>query len=800
MTSQVGDESIRASTASEDCEPLLPISKTKPRESPLMVKKPPAPKRNSPKSVTSDEEILSLARNKGASNTGNAAAVDLKLTMISGSQSPGSCITSPGSAGSATKPPMFPTESEKNSPILGMVQPGIAVSPIKPQLRKTGTDGLPANFLRRKDNSVNETTPAFVKEFAGVLKRRSSTGVISHFNPNEHAPPRLDRSEGIPETASRRPHSAHLSSSSSSSSSSSNSSSSLSSSSLSVRKLSLVQDGNGTPKRTADNEFMSKFEALSSRAEAALRIVDGLDVENDPSGDEVTFDEEEVLKTCQDFINDYNHKSQHRGHSEAASNPVAHPRESLQWKSVGIVSSNHPDCDDGTNPNSEMSPNGPSLKTRHRSSSLTLFDHRSPSAEAFPTTITSSGESGSPIKPILKKSTEDLLESAVKPILKMTEFTGNGILKKRSSHADELSGSNPSKGEHVRIQAPSPVSSSEVPSSILRSRNNSICESSRASSPDNLPPSILKKRSSLEDLDDLSNPWMSPEPAQPPQGILKRKFSSAATSRSHSPEFSEYRSTLSSRSSPEPQPQGILKRKYSSAGSRSHSPDAFLSDHRAHSSRSSPEPPPQGILKRKYSSAHASRSHSPEIASDGTRLPISSILKKQTGSLECLEVSLETDSKIKSILKKRSNPNGASTDDDLDVDEGSGGSRPPRSILKSRKSEESLSPLSDCAPLRSETETENNLNPKPILVLRRKKSEENILANLTDPSELTITSVVTRKAPLTSSHEDKGEPLNESGAKPRPILKNKESKEDLTQGGVVRRGTEKVILSPTTPE
>ena len=109
--------------------------------------------------------------------------------------------------------------------------------------------------------------------------------------------------------------------------------------------------------------------------------------------------------------------------------------------------------------------------------------------------------------------------------------------------------------------------------------------------------------------------------------------------------------------------------------------------------RSSPEPHVHGILKRKLSLGNSSPDHCIAGA-------VSSILKKSAGASSSGQGSLEDLTSgsnppidgIKSILKKR---HQNSTDDELDQDQ-----ELPRSILKSRRSEESLSPLSDdCVPM-----------------------------------------------------------------------------------------------------
>ena len=135
-------------------------------------------------------------------------------------------------------------------------------------------------------------------------------------------------------------------------------------------------------------------------------------------------------------------------------------------------------------------------------------------------------------------------------------------------------------------------------------------------------------------------------------------------------------------------------------------------------SRSSPEPPPaavvHGILKRKLSLGNSSPDQCIVAGA------VSSILKKSAGASSSGQGSLEDLTSgsnpppdgIKSILKKR---HQNSTDDELEQviyfqkcnltsfflnHYFSQDQELPRSILKSRRSEESLSPLSDdCVPL-----------------------------------------------------------------------------------------------------
>jgi hypothetical protein len=113
------------------------------------------------------------------------------------------------------------------------------------------------------------------------------------------------------------------------------------------------------------------------------------------------------------------------------------------------------------------------------------------------------------------------------------------------------------------------------------------------------------------------------------------------------------------------------------------------------------------------------------------------------------------DERIKSILKKRQQLQQqqlGSTDDELEE----AATERPRSILKSRKSEESLSPLSDA---------------NEVLV---------------------STVVVTRRAPSAGSR-----PFFDEELRPRrPILKRKDSRDELLLAAAARSRT----LSPSSDE
>lgn len=320
--------------------------------------------------------------------------------------------SSPGTPGGSNgKPPVFPEHRVQSS---------------KAGLRKVDPTFLGAT--RREAASTASGPPAFVKEFAGVVRRRSGGGFA--FNPNEPAPPRAQTSQ------QGRPQSAVYPS---------------------------PTKSNGANRRKSD--FLAKYEDLTERATFALRLasefVPDMDRVESPEPEEVEFNEEEVLKTCQDFIKDYDNSRR---------------RQSTDFTSTS-----------------------PMPVVRTRSSSLTYLDKRSP-----PPSLASQGinQQDQRLKPILKKSSEDLSNLKPVPILKHKDSESNlllsgvldssivgGILKKRSSE------DNQSRPDHIRIRSPSPDSGS-FPSSRWRSRNSSNCES-RASSPE--IQSILKRRSSTED-------------------------------------------------------------------------------------------------------------------------------------------------------------------------------------------------------------------------------------------------------------------------------------------------------------
>ena len=278
----------------------------------------------------------------------------------------------------------------------------------------------------------------------------------------------------------------------------------------------------------------------------------------------------------------------------------------------------------------------------------------------------------------------------------------SSILKQRNLLGDPAEAPS-GKPDHVRIRSPSPDLDDFVPRPILRSRNNSVgaCTTNNLTS-DNL---IIGKgsRASSPELGS-SNTHGSSSVSFQPQSILKRRSSEAEdldTIRSFgghdmSGATSGHTSGATSRSSPEHTPHGILKQRKWSVGSGSHSPDS------------------SAIGCHSTGGVHG-------VSISGAI--ISSILKKRSGSqhessnqgsLEDLTSggsSLHDGGIMKSILKKTGHNSsghasnasgiGCSTDDELEENfefvrsRPANSRKPRRSILKSRRSEESLSPLSD---------------------------------------------------------------------------------------------------------
>jgi hypothetical protein len=515
-------------------------------------------------------------------------------------------------------------------------------SPSSPSITTSpGTSSKPPIFPSPKlPTSSNDDMPPFMKEF--VMRRQSSMENTNNNNNNNNqqgaatpTPTKRKSVQGSPSSISpMRPQSAFIPR-------------------PSARSV-LNSENKSSQDQRRRSDFISRYESLMNRAQAATKAVDELDIlrQNEAKGadveddeedvESVDFNEDEVLQRCQDFLKDYDKSKQQI--KSLPQPPVPKPRNMIIGNTL----------------EDQVDPPRPSLRTR--SSSLTIHDKNNDhqnsdkyTAKKLNSEVESSTISSQVLpKPILKKSSDDLTtrlvssEPANRPILKRKDSESSlnnpsmaasnayssssvphtsifgGILK-RKSMTDEA----PPRQDHVRIRSPSPPDRDEPgPISILmRSRNSSFGE-------EEFPQSILKRRSSQEDL------------------IMDGDVSASAGT-----------SGATSRSSPEPPVHGILKRKLSLGN---YSPDQGNIVAGAISS----------ILKKGgTSTTHSSGQGSLEDLTSG-----SSIAAPMDG--------------IRSILKKRQT---GSTDDELDQEDPSASSQVvvPRSILKSRRSEESLSPLSD---------------------------------------------------------------------------------------------------------
>ena len=207
-------------------------------------------------------------------------------------ESPGS-VLSPTSVLSASKPPIFPTPDRYSGGF-------------KFNLKKSGDS--PPGFMRSDSRSDNEQPPV-VKEFTGLVRRRSGQFTANEptaFNPNEPAPP--------------RPHSVYKMES-------------LNKSRASDPDLHLPLH----QKERRKSDFLTHYEELTCRAAMAIKTVDKIGTTGtiplhsplspgsclaplspgsclpsplSPGVESVEFNEEEVLKTCQDFLVDYNKSKQ----------------------------------------------------------------------------------------------------------------------------------------------------------------------------------------------------------------------------------------------------------------------------------------------------------------------------------------------------------------------------------------------------------------------------------------------------------------------------------------------------------
>ena len=574
-------------------------------------------------------------------------------------ESPGS-VLSPSTT-SANKPPIFPPLEGK-----AISRPSLKSRPESP------------SFLRREQRT-DPDLPNFMREFDKIVRRRS-------FNPNEPAPPRP--------TELGRPHSVYR---------------------MDNSPTSRLSDPELPEKLDRDrrkSDFLSRYEELTCRAALAIKSVDQMVKPQDqvlptdpvhpttpkpgllaptlsqttclasPVTPDIEFNEEEVLRTCQDFLQDYDRSLASRERtppylpSRDITPPVPAPRHSLMARQASPVQPRQPSPVPGRQA-SKPSPvvrqpspvvarqpspalskedeqllaaaqgksfwESPGQETifdkidnvipevfdskiiRTRSSSLTLHDKRVL-------------EGDEKLKPILKKSTEDLGDVHRFPsILKTRDDCGffpSNLLKSKPDHV-RIQSPSFDNTENIRMRSPSPDFDNES----IDQNGEQVLEDNQSQSPE--VASILKNRYRRASADSLSF-GLDGEEEEGRGGILKMRRKASFGSGCHSP-VERDESTKS-----------ILK-KSSRNSSRTCSRSGSTEELDLESTKS--------ILKSNRSSRTCSRS----------------------GSQEELDLDFddEWDPKPKSILKKKP----GSTDDELEDQ--------PKSILKSRRSEESLSPSSE---------------------------------------------------------------------------------------------------------
>ena len=549
------------------------------------------------------------------------------------------------------------------------------------------------------------------------MKRRRS------FNPNESAPPRPAHLT--------RPHSVYRMENSKSK--------------IPDRDNSGVE---GVDQSLTKSDFLRRYEKLTNEAAEAIKSVDKINSRQAcPSGEpeaitnvrhypqphlespitpDVEFNEEEVLKTCQEFLDDYD-KSKTSSrlhhppiHTLRTSPPTPAPRLSLANR-VDFPSSRYKAA--ASSVPCKLSREDEELlqaaqeksfwETKQPSDNSSVFERLDNiNHEVFDSKIIRTRSSSltihdkyeaEKIKPILKKSTEDLVEHNRFPsILRTRDDFGLIPKTKHEGKYDHVRIRSPSfdRNERVRIRSPSPDFEQDVIDVELQDYIEG-----RSSSPENH--SSFRSRFRRTSVDGISFDDLQDDE---PQSILKRK--SSFGSGSHSPE-GNYENTRS-----------ILK-KSSRNSSRTCSRSGSIEELDVESTKS--------ILKSRNSSRTCSRS----------------------GSQEELDLDLDEDcqdweSRPKSILKKKS----GSTDDELD--------ERPKSILKSRRSEESLSPHSDQVDTPSHS----------ILRDGRSSSGTRQSSIFSDNEEILVISG--RNSPsLRLSGRNSPLVIDEPLA-PRPILKNRE--------------------------
>ena len=495
------------------------------------------------------------------------------------------------------------------------------------------------------------------------------------------------------------------------------------------RLLDQPENNSNTDKQRRKSDFLSRYEELTCKAALAIKSVDKivaqdrnnennkneanlqplLDSPLTPDVESVEFNEEEVLKTCQDFLEDYD-RSKTRGPG-----PVPAPRLSLTNRVVFPSARHRPASNTLSREDEDLLEAAQEKSFWETSSVFEKLDNVNP--EAFDSKIirtrssslTIHDKSEEKIKPILKKSTEDLAEHNKFPsILKTRDDFGLNSKSKHEGKYEHVRIRSPSfdRSEHVRIRSPSPDFENET---------IDLCDEDEEEE----VPSILKarfRRTSVDGItfDDLND--------GEPQSILKRK--SSFGSGSHSPEGNSEHT------------RSILK-KSSRNSSRTCSRSGSIEELDVESTKS--------ILKSRNSSRTCSRS----------------------GSQEELDLDFDDDwetSRPKSILKKKS----GSTDDELD--------ERPKSILKSRRSEESLSPHSDLIDTPSHS----------ILRDGRSSSGTRQSSILSDNEEILVISG--RSSPLVTEEASRRPPpilkMRDDVSTPHSILKKQREKSSSPVGRV----------------
>ena len=635
-------------------------------------------------------------------------------------ESPGSVLGSQSSGfASANKPPIFSSPDVKSSAFKFSTKQKSdtqIVGGSRESIKSDLTSPVLSSALGETDAvSVSPPDPDKVK------RRRS-------FNPNESAPPRPAHLT--------RPHSVYRME---------NPNSKI------PDRDSRKAEGGDQERRKSD--FLSRYEKLTYQAAEAIQSVDKINSRQtglseypvattnssprpghipvqhleSPITPDVEFNEEEVLKTCQEFLDDYDKsrtgsrpglvQAPTSGHSPRITPPTPAPRLSLtnrlefpssRYKAAAISVPSKLSREDEEL--LEAAQEKSFWDTKQQSDNSTVFERlENINHEAFDSKIIRTRSSSltihdkyeaEKIKPILKKSTEDLVEHNRFPsILRTRDDFGLIPKTKHEGKYDHVRIRSPSfdRYEHVRIRSPSPDFEHDIMDLGLDDYIDG-----RSSSPENH--SNLRSRFRRTSVDGISFDDLHDEE---PQSILKRK--SSFGSGSHSPEGNSENT------------RSILK-KSSRNSSRTCSRSGSIEELDVESTKS--------ILKSRNSSRTCSRS----------------------GSQEELDLDFDEDweSRPKSILKKKS----GSTDDELD--------ERPKSILKSRRSEESLSPHSDQVDTPSHS----------ILRDGRSSSGTRQSSIFSDNEEILVISG--RNSPSLRVSGRSSPLLIDEPLAPRPILKNRE--------------------------